>query len=222
MSETYADERDRLERAGGVLVVSISILAGILVLLGLVYATGTTARHNAAVAAAGCYNSLFFKALPCETRQNAISQYQAIEDPATKQLNADAAAYVANEQHNLVAAELALTSAVTTVQTLDNNLSAMEFNSANSARALSQITESEMNGGGVPPSAVIFTPQMTPKAVALIQANQAFAKVLAEQARSSSLTQLQSFNASVDAAAATVQSDTTLLHSAVEAPIPPA
>jgi hypothetical protein len=221
MSETYAYERDGLERAGGVMVVAISILAGILVLLGLVYATGTNARHNAAVVAGGCVPSLFFKALPCTTRQMVISQYEAIENPAAKQLNADAAAYTANEQRNLVAAEAALTSAVTTLQTLDNNLAAMAFTPQNRARALSQITGSEMIGGSVPPSAVTFTPQMTVQANALMQANQAFAKLLTQQAQSSSLRQLQSFNSTVDAASATVQTDTNLLHQAVDAPLPP-
>jgi hypothetical protein len=218
---TYAGERDAMERAGGIVIVSVSILAGILVLLGLIYATGTNARHNAAVVAGGCVPSLFFKALPCTTRQMVISQYDAIENPAAKQLNADAAVYTANEQRNLAAAESALTSAVTTVQTLDNNLAAMAFTPANRARALSQITGSEMIGGSVPPSAVTFTPQMTVRADALTQANQAFAKLLSEQAQSSSLAQLQSFNAKVDAASAAVQTDTNLLKQAVNVPLPP-
>jgi hypothetical protein len=220
MSETYVDERDGLERTGGVLIVAISILSGILVLVGLIYAVGTNARHNAAVVAGGCVPSLFIAALPCTTRQMVISQYDAIENPATKQLNADAAAYVANESRHLVAAEAALTSAATTVQTLDNSLAATEFTPPNRARALSLITGSEMIGGSVPPAAVTFTPQMTVKAGALIQANQAFAKLLAEQAKSSSLIQLRSFNPRVDAASATVQADTKLLLQAVEAPLP--
>jgi hypothetical protein len=223
MSETYAYgyERDRLERAGGVMVVAISILAGILVLLGLVYATGTNARHNAAVVAGGCWPPLFFKGLPCTTRAMVISQYQAVENAPTRQLTADAAAYTANEQHNLVAAELALTSAAATLQGLDNTLNTMLYTPANEARALSQITGSEMIGGSVPPSAVVFTPQMTVPANALIQANKAFAKLLTEQAQATSLAQLQSFNPQVDAASATVQTDTALLDKAVHAQLPP-
>ena len=51
MSETYLDYGEEQERFGGVLLVAIAILAGILVLAGLIYATGTSARHKAAVAA---------------------------------------------------------------------------------------------------------------------------------------------------------------------------
>jgi hypothetical protein len=224
MSETYAPggyARDGMERAGGVLLISISILSGILVLAGLIYATGTNARHKAAVVAGGCEPSLFIKALPCTTRQMVISQYEAIENPAAKQLTADAAAYTANEQHHLVAAEAALTSAAATVQALDNSLAAAAFTPQNRARALSLITGSEMIGGSVPPAAVTFTPQVTVVADALIRADQAFAKLTAEQARSTSLAQLRSFNPRVDAASATVQTDTKLLHQAVEAPLPP-
>jgi hypothetical protein len=224
MSETYAPggyARDGMERVGGVLVVAISILSGILVLAGLIYATGTNARHKAAVVAGGCQPTLFFPALPCTTRQMVISHYQAMENPAAKLLTADAAAYTANEQHHLVAAEAALTSAVAAVQALDNSLAAAMFTPQNRARALSLITGSEMIGGSVPPAAVTFTPQMTVVATALVQANQAFAKLLAEQARSTSLTQLRSFNPRVDAASAAVQTEMKLLHQAVEAPLPP-
>jgi hypothetical protein len=222
MSETYAPggyERDRMDRAGGVLLVAISILAGILVIAGLIYATGTNARHNAAVLAAGCEPTLFYPALPCTTQQMVISQYQAIVNPATKLLTADAAAYTASETHHLVAAEAALTSAAATVQALDNSLAAFMFTPQNRARALSLITGSEMIGGSVPAAAVTFTPQMTAVAGGLVRANQAFAKLLAEQARSSSLTQLRSFNPRADAASAAVQTEIKLLHKAVVAPL---
>jgi hypothetical protein len=222
MSETYADygaEHDRQERLGGILLVAISILAGILVLAGLIYATGTNARHKAAVLAGDCEPSLFISALPCTTQQMVISHYQAIVNPATKLLAADAAAYTTNENHHLVAAEAALTSAVATVQALDNSLAAAMFTPQNRARALSLITGSEMIGGSVPPAAVTFTPQMTVVAGALVQASQAFAKLLAEQARSTSLPQLQSFNPKADAASAAVQTQINLLHQAVKAPL---
>jgi hypothetical protein len=222
MSETYAPggyARDGMERAGGILVVAISILAGILVIAGLIYATGTNARHNAAVLAADCEPTLFFPALPCTTQAMVVSQYEAIVNPATKQLTADVAAYATNDQHHLVAAEAALTSAAATVQALDSSLAAFMFTPQNRARALSLITGSEMIGGSVPPAAVTFTPQMTVVAGALVQANQAFAKLLAEQARSTSLTQLRSFNPRADAASAAVQTEMKLLHKAVVAPL---
>jgi hypothetical protein len=219
MSETYADEGDRMERAGGVLVVAISILAGVLVIAGLIYATGTGARHKAAVLAGGCEPSLFISALPCTTRQMVISRYEGIVTPAMQLLNTDAAAYTTNEKRHLATAEFALTSAVATVQALDNSLAAAMFTPQSRATADRLITGAEMIGSPIPSAAVTFTPQMTVIAGALVQANQAFAKLLAEQARSSSLTQLRSFNPRADAASAAVQTEMKLLRKAVVAPL---
>jgi hypothetical protein len=219
MSETYADEGDGLARAGGVLVVAISILAGVLVLAGLIYATGTSARHNAAVLAAGCEPSLFITALPCTTQQMVIGQYEAIVTPATQQLNTAVAAYTANERHHLPAAEAALNAEVAAEQSLDNSLAAAAFTPQNRARADRLITGAMMIGNPVPLAAVTFTPQMTVIADALVQANQALAKLTAEQARSSSLTQLRSFNPRVEAARAAVQTEMKLLRNAVVAPL---
>jgi hypothetical protein len=222
MSETYAPDRyaaDGMERAGGVLVVAISILAGILVLAGLIYATGTNARHNAAVLAGDCEPTLFISGLPCTTQTMVASHYEAMVNPATKLLNADAAAYTANQQHHLVAAEAALTSAAATVQALDNSLATAMYTPQNRATADRLITGAEMIGLSVPPAAVTFTPQMTVIASALVQANQAFAKLLTQQARSTSLTQLRSFNPKADADSAAVQTEMKLLHKAVTAPL---
>jgi hypothetical protein len=222
MSETYAPggyARDGMERAGGVLVVAISILAGILVLAGLIYATGTPARHKAAVLAAGCEPTLFIPALPCTTQQMVIGKYEAIVNPAVSQLTADTAAYRASERHNLVAAEAALMGEVAAEQALDNNLAAAAFTPQNRARALSLITGSEMIGGSVPSAAITFTPQATVLANALARANQALAKLTAQQARSSSLTQMRSFNPRAEAAGAAVQTDMKLLLTAIKAPL---
>jgi hypothetical protein len=222
MSETYADygeERERQERFGGVLLRAIAILAGVLVLAGLIYATGTNARHKAAVLAAGCEPSLFIKALPCITQQMVISKYEATVNPAIKQLTADTAAYQASERHNLVAAEAALTAEVATEQALDNNLAATMFTAQNKARTLSLITGAEMIGGNVPPAAVTFTPQATVIAEALVRANQALAQLTAEQARSSSLTQLRSFNPRAAAAGTTVQTEMKLLLTTIKTPL---
>jgi hypothetical protein len=221
MGETYAggydDERTAL---GGVLVVSISILATILVIAGLIYALGTDVRHKAAVLAAGCEPTLYYMRLPCITQQMVISQYEATVNPAIKQLTADSVAYHANERHNLVAAEAALTAEVTAEQALDNSLAAMAFTPQNRARALELITNASSTGTQTPPSAAItFTPQMTVVADALIQANQALAKLTAEQARSSSLTRMRSFNLRTEAAGVAVQTDMKLLLKAVHSPL---
>lgn len=221
MSETYAPGRyarggQEDTRSGALIITVVSVLSAVLVLAGLIYAAGNGARHKAAVLAAGCEPSLFISGLPCTTRQMVISQYEGIVNPAIKQLTADTAAYRANEQHHVVAAEAALTAEVATEQALDNSLAAMAFTPQNRARALSLITTAAST---VPSAAITFTPQMTVIADALVQANQALAKLTAQQARSATLTQLRSFNARAEAAGAAVQTEMKLLGEAVDAPL---
>jgi hypothetical protein len=215
MSETYPPggyASDGAERAGGVIIVTASVLAAVLVIAGLFYAMGTSARHNAAVLAAGCEPALFISGLPCTTQQMVISQYGAVVNPAVRQLTADTAAYQANEKHHLVAAEAALTAEVATIQALDNSLAAMAYTPANRARALALITSASSTGNQVPPPAAItFTPQMTVASNTLLQDNQALAKLLARQARSTTLTQLQSSDPRVAAATAAVMAQMNLV-----------
>ncbi len=218
--ETYTEYGDVQARAGGFLVTAISILAGILVIAGLIYATGASGRHKAAILAAGCEPSLFISGLPCTTWQMVLSQYEAIVNPASKLLTADVAVYNADEVHHLVTAEAALTAEVAVEQSLDNSLAAVTFTPQNRARALSLITNAASTGlGTVPPDAVTLTPQMTVIADAVIRADQALAKLTAEQARSSSLTQLWSFNTRVGAARTAVQTEMKLLGKAVATPV---
>jgi hypothetical protein len=222
MSETYADYgegHERQARFGGVLLATISILAGILVLAGLIYATGTPARHKAAVLAAGCEPSLFLPALPCITQQMVIGKYQGIVTPAGRQLGADMAAYRASETRNLVAAEAALTAQVATEQALGNSLAAAMFTPQNKARTLSLITGAEMIGANVPSAAITFTPQATVIAHGLARADQALATLTAEQARSASLIQMRSFNPRVAAASAAVQTDIRLVLKTLKLPL---
>jgi|SRR5580693_9551898 hypothetical protein len=221
MSETYAPGRYARggqddTRSGALIITVVSVLSAVLVLAGLIYASGTSARHKAAVLAAGCEPSLFISGLPCTTRQMVISQYDGIVNPAIKQLTADTAAYRTNEQHHVVAAEAALTAEVATEQALDNSLAAMAFTPQNRARALSLITTAAST---VPPAAITFTPQMTVIADALVQANQALARLTAQQARSTTLTQLRSFNPRAEVAGVAVQNDMKLLGEAVDAPL---
>ena len=225
MGETYADEmyaRGGRENttAGGVILMIASFLATILVIAGLIYALGTSARHTAAVLAADCEPTLYLMRLLCITQQMVISQYEATVNPAVKQLTADTAAYRTNEARHLVAAEAALTAEVGTEQALDNSLAAMAFTPQNRARAVALITNASSTGNQTPPSASItFTPRMTVVANALIQDNQALIKLTAEQARSTSLTQLRSFNAKTEAAGAAVLTEMKLLRAAVHAPL---
>jgi hypothetical protein len=223
MSETYAPggyASDGMERAGGVILVVVACLSAVLVIAGLIYATGATARHKAAVIAAGCEPNLFILALPCITQQMVISQYDGIANPASNQLAADMAAYRASERHNLVAAEAALRAEVATEQALDNSLAPMMFTPENRARSVALITNaSSQQNAGPPPAAVTFTPKMTVVADAAVQADLALAKLTAEQARSTSLRQLRSFDLRVAAAAATLETEMKLLRKAVDAPL---
>jgi ribonuclease D len=114
--------------------------------------------------------------LPCTTAQALASQYQAIMTPASQQLNADMAAYAANDRHHLAAAEAALTADVTAQNALDASLAGLKF-----------------------------PPAIAPLAQALIRAGQARATLITEQARSSTLTQLRSFNRQVRLASAAIQ-----------------
>jgi hypothetical protein len=220
MSETYAPGGYAREgRAGGVILAAVSCLSAVLVIAGLIYATGTGPRHNAAVLAAGCEPSLFISGLPCVTQQMVISQYEATVNPAIKQLTADTVAYRTNEDRHLVAAEAALTAEVATEQALDSSLAAMTFTPQNMANANALITNAASNGNNIPSAAITFTPKMTVVADALIQADQALATLTARQARSTSLLQLRSFNARTAAVGATVQNDMKLLRQAVNAPL---
>jgi hypothetical protein len=218
MSEAYADDYEP-ETLGGFLVVAISILAGILVLAGLFYATGASARHKAALALNDCEPSLSPSGLPCNTQAMVVGQYQAIVTPIGKQLNGDMLAYRTNEKRHLAAAEAALMSEVATEQTLDNSLTAIEYTSANYATAISQITIAADLGNNTPSTAILLTPQATAIVDVLVQDNQALAKLTTEQAKSTTLRQLQSFNSRVTAANAAVLKEIEAAGETLKAPI---
>jgi hypothetical protein len=218
MSQTYAEAGQDQERAGKIILMVASALSAVLVIAGLSYATGTSARHQAALAAAGCEPSLFISGLPCTTQQMMASQYQAIVTPATKQLNTEMAAYVVSEAHSLVVAEADLSAEVATEQALDNGLAAATFTPQNRATADVLIQNATSNSTPVPLAATLFTPQVTAIADALIHANQARAALTAEQARASSLTKMRSFNHRVQLATAAVRVEMTLMLKAVSTP----
>jgi hypothetical protein len=217
MSETYAD--DQPESVGGFLIVAISILAGILVLAGLFYATGDHARNRAELALNDCEPSLSPSGLPCNTQQMVVAQYEGIVTPVGQQLNAEMIDYRANEGRHLAAAEAALTSEVATEQAFDNSLAAAAYTSQNYATALSQITIAADAGTPTPSTAILLTPQTTVMANVLVRDNQALAALTAEQAKSTSLTQLRSFNSRVAAANAVVLDEINAIHKALVAPI---
>jgi len=187
MSETYAPGGQERTTGGLVIPVISSTLAALLVIAGLSYAAGTGQRHQAALAAAGCEPGLALSGLACTTGPMLASQYMAIMTPASQQLNADVAAYTASERHQLAAAETALTAEAAAEQAFDTSLAGIEF-----------------------------PPAIAPIASALIQADQAHARLLAEQARSSSLTELRSFNQRVQRVSTAVQTQMKLILKALD------
>jgi maleate cis-trans isomerase len=189
-SETYAGSRRELT-AGGIIIMTVSCLSALLLIAAISYALGTGGRTRAALAAAGCEPTLTPSMQQCTTQPILKSQYLAVITPATQQLNTDAAAYASSEGDNLTVAEAALKAEVTSERALDASLTAFAF-----------------------PPAII------PLARALIRADQARAALTAEQAGSSSLTRLRSFNHQVQVANAAVQTEMKLVQAAVDAPLP--
>jgi hypothetical protein len=189
MSETYARGGREQQTLDSVIVAVISLLAAVLVIAGLVYAAGAGERHKAALAAAGCEPNLSASGLPCTTAQMLASRYRTMSTSVSQQLTTDMAAYGASERHHLASAKSALTAEV-----------AIE------------------NAFGTSLARFPFPPLIAPMAKALIQANQARAELTAEQARSSSLTRLRSFNHRVTAADVAVRTDLKLVRKALAAP----
>jgi hypothetical protein len=192
-SETYAEGGRRQPTAGGIMIMTISCLSALLLIAAIIYALGTGGREQAALAAAGCEPTLTPPMQQCTTQPILASRYLAVITPATQQLNTDAAAYAASEGDHLAVAEAALKAEVTSERALDASLTAFAF-----------------------------PPAIAPLARALINANQARATLTAEQAASSSLTRLRSFNHQVQLADAAVQTEMKLVRTAVDTPLPAA
>jgi hypothetical protein len=192
MNETFAAGAQDDTRTGKIILIAISGLSAILVIAGLIYATGTGARSQAALTAAGCEPGLSSDTAPCTTQPMLDSEYLAVVAPATRQQSIDVTAYTASEGDNLAEAEAALNAEVASER-----------------------------GFGTSLAGIAFPPAMIPLAQALIQANQARASLLAQQAQSSSLTQLRSFNNRVQAANAAVQKEMSLLLKAIDTPVKP-
>jgi hypothetical protein len=183
---------DKSTRTGSVIVAAVSVLSTFLVLWGLYYATGIGPRHQRALAAAQCEPNLLSVNVECTTVPVLNSQYKAVANPAIQQINADVALYSANETLNLTAAESALSVEVIAMNGFDKSLARFPF----------------------PPS-------VAPKAEALMRAVSAQAKLTAEQARSSSLAQMRSFNSQISTASGVVRTDLTLVLTTLEKPVTP-
>jgi len=190
MSEAYAAGGQDDTGLGRLIIMTVSLVSAVLVIAGLIYATGTHARSAAAAAALGCEPGLTSEAHDCITQPALASEYAAILNPATQQESVDVAAYTSSEGNNLAAAKAALTAEAMSEHTFDAGLAGIQF-----------------------PAAV------TPLAQAVIQANQARAALIGKQAQSTSLTQLRSFNQQVKVANTTVEKDMSLLLTAINTPV---
>jgi hypothetical protein len=194
MNESYAERgyargggqrsttAEKSTTVGGVILAAISLLCTVLVLLGLYYATGTGERHKVALAAGGCEPNLLSVNVGCTTVWMLESQWTKLTTSDLQQLNADVADYTVNSRRSVVGAESALTAEVTTAKALDTSLAQFPF-----------------------------PPAVAPAAKRLIQAIQARVKLITEQGRSSSLAQLRSFNAQIDASSVKIQADMDLV-----------
>ena len=206
VSETFPRGANS-EGAGGFIIVCASLLSAVLVLAGLIYAAGTPARRSAELAAAGCEPSLSPPGIPCTTQQMTASRYTAMTATANRQLAADITVYNASQSRNLRVAESALSGEVTTEQTLDRGLASALYTPQNKATAINLNTVAFINGNNMPMAAILFPPQVSTIATALIKANQALATLTARQAKATSLRQMRSLNRqhAADQAAVEVQ-----------------
>jgi hypothetical protein len=187
-------DRQKSTTAGGVILAVLGVLCTFLVIWGLYYATGTGARHKVALAAAGCEPNLSPTGpnAECTTVFELNNQYKRIANPVIQQVNADVADYTANERHDLSAAEAALRAEVATESVFNQSLAKFRF----------------------PPIAA-------PKAAVLMRLISAQTKLTADQARSSSLAQMRSFNGRVRVASAAIRTELTLVRKALEKPVTP-
>jgi hypothetical protein len=185
-SYSYARGGEQSTFAGAVILAIVASLSAFLVLLGLVYAAGTPGRHRQALANAGCEPNLSPDGLQCTTVWVLEGRYTALTTSALAGLNTDVAAYTASEFSNLSAAKAALTVEVADARALDKKLTHFPW----------------------PPAVVT-------QANALHHAILARIKMMLAQAGSSSLVQMRSFNAQIDAQAAVIQEDMNLVHTAL-------
>jgi hypothetical protein len=179
-------------RTGAVILAIVSPLAAILVLLGLIYATGTNARSAAAIAAAGCEPGTGSEAAPCTTPAMLARQYDAILNPATRQMTLDAAAYTASETAHLAAAQAALTAEVATMQSFNASLAAIKFPAATAIPAA---------------------------AGALLRTDKALAALTAQQAGAATLAKMRAYNHRIQVDTAAVRAAMNLLVKAIDTPV---
>jgi hypothetical protein len=178
------------ETLGRAILVIVSGLSAVLVIAGLIYASGTGARMEANLFQQGCEPGLSSNAQACTTQPQLAAEYKAVLDPAAQQMSVATTAYTANETRDLAAAKAALTSQVTTEQAFDTSL-----------------------------AGITFPPAMTPIAQGVIRADEALATLTAKQATAATIAKMRAYNHRVQVATVAVETRMDLLLKAVDAPV---
>jgi hypothetical protein len=178
------DGQERTAGGGGFILALVALFSAVVVIVGLVYATGAGERRRVLLAEGDCapVASLNTRGLDCTLESQLAQQYTQMTTPVAKQMVTYAGAYAASELHNLAAAEGILTAEIAVENSLDASLKHFTF----------------------PPVFAAATNK-------LIGDNEALARLTAKQARSSSLGQMQSFDGRVQAASTAVNVDLALV-----------
>jgi hypothetical protein len=178
------DGKKRTGTAGGYIIAFVALFSAVVVIVGLGYATQAGERRRVLLAEGDCVPvaSLNTRGLDCTLETQLAQQYEQMIAPVNQQMNTYVAAYAASEQQNLAAAEGVLTGELAE----ENSL----------ASSLKQFT---------------FPPVFSAATNKLTADNEALIKLTAQQVRSPTLVQLQSFDGRVQADMSAVRVDLTLV-----------
>jgi hypothetical protein len=157
-SSRYArDDDEETSGVGIALLVAASLLAGVLVILALMYAANFDGWRNAPKAPVGAATS-------ADAQLAALGRsYLAIAGPANQQLDNDVNAFTTNEHSNLTAARANLRAEVATATRFDRQLAAIKFPAAIAAVARDVIQANQARG-------LVITRQARAKTLARMQA----------------------------------------------------
>jgi hypothetical protein len=157
-SSRYArDDEQETSGVGIALLVAASLLAGVLLILALMYAANFDGWRNVPKAPADAATST-------DAQLAALGRsYLAIANPANQQLNNDVNAFTTNERSNLTAARANLRGEVVTATLFDRQLAAIKFPAAIEAIARDVIQANQARG-------LVITRQARAKTLARMQA----------------------------------------------------
>jgi hypothetical protein len=140
-SSRYArDDEEETSGVGIALLVAASLLAGVLLILALMYAANFDGWRNVPKAPAEA-------AAPTDAQLAALGRsYLKIANPSNAQLNNEVTAFTASESNNLAAASSSLKAEVTTAGLFDRQLAAIKFPAAIEAIARDVIAANQARG----------------------------------------------------------------------------